>query len=78
MAKQSGPCAFSNACHFGGPRVRVPATNITYCAPHARTVQLTSYAGGSASLGSTQRVAGGLRSGIGRTPLVYSGVIARK
>lgn len=32
MARQAGPCAFSNACNIPGERVRIGTTN-RYCCP---------------------------------------------
>ena len=40
MAKQQGPCAFSNSCIHPGARLRVPGTNIEYCPSHAQALRL--------------------------------------
>ena len=40
MQKQSGECAFSNACIMPGPRVLLAGTNRKYCAGHAALLSL--------------------------------------
>lgn len=40
MAKQTGPCAFSNACTTPGPHRRLEGTNRVYCVPHLRLLAL--------------------------------------
>jgi hypothetical protein len=39
MPFQLGRCAFTAACTFPGPRLRIIGTNRTVCAVHARTFQ---------------------------------------
>jgi len=42
MQKQSGACAFSNACNIPGPRERVAGTNREFCHVHYLAMALPS------------------------------------
>ena len=44
MQKQSGMCAFSNACTLPGPRERLSGTNREYCRVHHQAMSLPASA----------------------------------
>lgn len=76
MSKQSGPCAFTNACGMPGPRARLAGTNRTFCLPHFRVVKQATFSTSASSLATMQSLAGGRRGA--ESWATYTGVIGKK
>ena len=54
MQKQTGCCAFSNACIHPGPRQRLQGTNRQFCPVHYQAIGLQTSAGSGTEFSQVQ------------------------